>query len=191
MVIKMLKERIKSLSGNIKEEKIKQELDEIKTINIELDHKVTKLIAENEHLKQTYKQLKPKESRNNVPVSKSKINKSLSADKKEPSKSWGSTVSNIPSSSIVECRGYGDYKIGNVTISRVYLVEGLGHNLFSVGQFFDSDLEVAFRQHTCFIRNQEGVDLLIGSRGNNLYTLKSWWQQNIEYSRALLHRSIV
>nr|GEW98324.1 hypothetical protein [Tanacetum cinerariifolium] len=67
--------------------------------------------------------------------------------------------------------GYGDYKIGNVTISRVYFVEGLGHNLFSVGQFCDSDLEVIFRQHICFIRNLDGVDLLTGSRGNNLYTL--------------------
>nr|GFA33274.1 retrovirus-related Pol polyprotein from transposon TNT 1-94 [Tanacetum cinerariifolium] len=33
------------------------------------------------------------------------------------------------------------------------------------------DLEVAFRQHTCFIRNLDGVDLLTGSRGNNLNTL--------------------
>nr|GEY64208.1 hypothetical protein [Tanacetum cinerariifolium] len=57
MVIKKLKERIKSLSGIMKEDKIKQELEEIETINIELDHKVTKLIAENEHLKQTYKKL--------------------------------------------------------------------------------------------------------------------------------------
>nr|GEV95581.1 hypothetical protein [Tanacetum cinerariifolium] len=57
MVIKKLKERIKSLSGNIKEDKIKQELEKIETINIELDHRVTKLIAKNEHLKQTYKQL--------------------------------------------------------------------------------------------------------------------------------------
>nr|GEW60129.1 retrovirus-related Pol polyprotein from transposon TNT 1-94 [Tanacetum cinerariifolium] len=48
---------------------------------------------------------------------------------------------------------------------------GLRHNLFSVGQFCDSDLEVAFCQHTYFIRNLEGVDLLSGSRGNNLYTL--------------------
>nr|GEU52046.1 hypothetical protein [Tanacetum cinerariifolium] len=40
-----------------------------------------------------------------------------------------------------------------------------------LGTFFDSDLEVAFRQHTCFICNLEGVDLLTGSRGNNLYTL--------------------
>ncbi|GKD07945.1 retrovirus-related pol polyprotein from transposon TNT 1-94 [Tanacetum coccineum] len=67
--------------------------------------------------------------------------------------------------------GYGDYQIGNVTISRVYYVEGLGHNLFSVGKFCDSNLEVAFRQHSCFIRNLEGIDLLTGSRGNNLYTL--------------------
>nr|GEU38081.1 putative ribonuclease H-like domain-containing protein [Tanacetum cinerariifolium] len=57
MVIKKLKERIKSLSGNMKEDKIKRELEETETINIELDHRVTKLIAENEHLKQTYKQL--------------------------------------------------------------------------------------------------------------------------------------
>ncbi|GJW42626.1 putative ribonuclease H-like domain-containing protein [Tanacetum coccineum] len=67
--------------------------------------------------------------------------------------------------------GYGDYQIWSVTISRVYYVEGLGHNLFSVGKFCYSNLEVAFRQHTCFIRNLEGVDLLTGSRGNNLYTL--------------------
>ncbi|GKA58080.1 hypothetical protein Tco_0757268 [Tanacetum coccineum] len=39
---------------------------------------------------------------------------------------------------------YGDYQLGNVIISRVYYVEGLGHNLFSVGQFWDADLEVAF-----------------------------------------------
>nr|GEW16156.1 hypothetical protein [Tanacetum cinerariifolium] len=57
MVIMKLKERIKSLSGNLKEEKIKQELEEIETINIELDHRVTKLVIENKHSKQTYKQL--------------------------------------------------------------------------------------------------------------------------------------
>nr|GEW16880.1 hypothetical protein [Tanacetum cinerariifolium] len=72
---------------------------------------------------------------------------------------------------VAKIMGYGDYQIGNVIISRVYYVEGLGHNLFSVGQFCDSDLEVAFFQHTCFIRNLDGVDLLTGSRGNNLYTL--------------------
>nr|GEW72297.1 retrovirus-related Pol polyprotein from transposon TNT 1-94 [Tanacetum cinerariifolium] len=67
--------------------------------------------------------------------------------------------------------GYWDYQIGNVTILKVYYVEGLRHNLFFVGQFYNSNLKVAFRQHTCFIRNLEGVDLLTGSRGNNLYIL--------------------
>ncbi|GJZ04514.1 retrovirus-related pol polyprotein from transposon TNT 1-94 [Tanacetum coccineum] len=62
-------------------------------------------------------------------------------------------------------------EIGNITILRVYYVEGLGHNLFSVGQFCDSDLEVAFKKHTCFVRNLEGDDLLSRSREINLYTL--------------------
>ncbi|GJU92325.1 hypothetical protein Tco_1304748 [Tanacetum coccineum] len=56
-VIKKFKERIKVLSGTKNEDKIKQELEEIETINIELDHRVKKLIAKNKHLKQTYKQL--------------------------------------------------------------------------------------------------------------------------------------
>ncbi|GJU19776.1 hypothetical protein Tco_1153118 [Tanacetum coccineum] len=36
---------------------VKKDIDEIETINIELEHRVAKLIAENEHLKQNYKQL--------------------------------------------------------------------------------------------------------------------------------------
>ncbi|GKC30825.1 retrovirus-related pol polyprotein from transposon TNT 1-94 [Tanacetum coccineum] len=67
--------------------------------------------------------------------------------------------------------GYGDYVVGDSVISRVYYVEGLGHNLFSVGQFCDSDLEVAFRKHSCYVRDTDGVELLKGSRGSNLYTI--------------------
>nr|GFB35346.1 integrase, catalytic region, zinc finger, CCHC-type, peptidase aspartic, catalytic [Tanacetum cinerariifolium] len=105
-------------------------------------------------------------------------------NKLEPKNSWGSSSFNVPSllltcrnvtisqkflgtvkfgnDHVVNIMGYGDYQIRNVTISQVYYVEGLGHNLFSVGQFCDSYLEVAFRQHTCFIRNLKGVDLLTG-----------------------------
>nr|GEY39364.1 integrase, catalytic region, zinc finger, CCHC-type, peptidase aspartic, catalytic [Tanacetum cinerariifolium] len=351
-VILKLRENLQSLTGDVKERKVKREIEEIETLNIELDHRVTKLVAENEHLKQTYKQMydsvkpsplkeslsklkgkdvvnevvplhsidqellkidvaplalklcknrtvytdyirhtlkeaatlreivkrvnllssasgsksqgntkndriqrTPKKAKKNkledhlrtvrpilnkksvvdtkatssvqiplgnvcpltrlstttivpprepipiasntykpviilvysrkskatnkrVPVSNSTMNKSLVANKMKPNNSWGSSSSNVPSS-LIECRndhvakimGYGDYQIGNVTISWVYYVEGLGHNLFSVRQFCDSDLEVAFRQHTCFISNLDGVDLLTGSRGNNLYTL--------------------
>nr|GEV63382.1 hypothetical protein [Tanacetum cinerariifolium] len=67
--------------------------------------------------------------------------------------------------------GYEDVVIGSMTIKKVYYVEGLGHNLFSVGQFCDKGLEVAFRKSTCFVRNEDGVDLLTGDRSLNLYTI--------------------
>ncbi|GKC57724.1 retrovirus-related pol polyprotein from transposon TNT 1-94 [Tanacetum coccineum] len=67
--------------------------------------------------------------------------------------------------------GFGDLQWGNILITRVYFVEGLGHNLFSVRQFYDSYLEAAFRRNTCFFKNLEGVDLLKGNRTTNLYTI--------------------
>nr|GEZ73054.1 retrovirus-related Pol polyprotein from transposon TNT 1-94 [Tanacetum cinerariifolium] len=77
----------------------------------------------------------------------------------------------IRNDQIAKIKGYDDYQLGNVIISRVYYVEGLGHNLFSIGQFCDADLEVAFWEYTCFIRYLEGVDLLFGPRDINLYTI--------------------
>nr|GFB46697.1 integrase, catalytic region, zinc finger, CCHC-type, peptidase aspartic, catalytic [Tanacetum cinerariifolium] len=91
---------------------------------------------------------KTKVANKKVTVSNSTIPKSLVANKIEPNNSWGSSSSNVPSP-LIDC-----------SLSKS-----------SSGQFCDSDLEVAFRQHTCFIRNLDGVDLLTGSRGNNLYTL--------------------
>nr|GFA51463.1 hypothetical protein [Tanacetum cinerariifolium] len=67
--------------------------------------------------------------------------------------------------------GFGDLQWGNILITRVYFIEGLGHNLFSVGKFCDSDLDVAFRINACFIRNLEGIDLLKGDHSTNLYTI--------------------
>nr|GEW84303.1 retrovirus-related Pol polyprotein from transposon TNT 1-94 [Tanacetum cinerariifolium] len=67
--------------------------------------------------------------------------------------------------------GFGDLQCGNILITRVYLVERLGHNLFLVGQFCDLDLEVAFRRNACFVRNLEGVDLLKGDWSTNLYII--------------------
>nr|GEZ45470.1 retrovirus-related Pol polyprotein from transposon TNT 1-94 [Tanacetum cinerariifolium] len=67
--------------------------------------------------------------------------------------------------------GFGDLQWGNILITRVYFIKGLGHNLFSVGQFCDSDIEVAFRRNTCFVRNLEGVNLLKGNYTTNLYTI--------------------
>ncbi|GJR78072.1 retrovirus-related pol polyprotein from transposon TNT 1-94 [Tanacetum coccineum] len=137
---------------------------------------------------------KPKNVKNIGSIKKAKIVESKNANHSEPKQTWGSNLTDIPSSSslvmtgfpdctlvsglrifgndqITRIIGYGDYQLGNVVISRVYYVKGLKHNLFSVGQFCDADLEVAFRKNTCFIRNLEGVDLLSGSRDTNLYTI--------------------
>ncbi|GJS60942.1 retrovirus-related pol polyprotein from transposon TNT 1-94 [Tanacetum coccineum] len=97
-----------------------------------------------------------------------------------------STVSNTPLSSksfkflgtvkfgndqIAPILGYGDLVQGTITIKRVYYVEGLNHNLFSIGQYCDADLEVAFQNSICYIRDLKGNDLLTGSRGTNLYSI--------------------
>ncbi|GJQ95294.1 integrase, catalytic region, zinc finger, CCHC-type containing protein [Tanacetum coccineum] len=67
--------------------------------------------------------------------------------------------------------GYGDLVQGNITIKRVYYVKGLNHNLFSVRQFCDADLEVAFQKLTCIVRDLQGNDLLTSNCGSDLYTI--------------------
>ncbi|GJV76736.1 hypothetical protein Tco_1508320 [Tanacetum coccineum] len=42
---------------------------------------------------------------------------------------------------VAEILGFDDLQWGNILITRVYFVEGLGHNLFSVGKFCASDLK--------------------------------------------------
>ncbi|GJS32822.1 putative reverse transcriptase domain-containing protein [Tanacetum coccineum] len=63
-VIVKLKEQIKSLNGNVDDRTVKMDMDEIETLNIELEHRVTKLVAEmsirNILDKQTFDSIKPK-----------------------------------------------------------------------------------------------------------------------------------
>nr|GFA91666.1 integrase, catalytic region, zinc finger, CCHC-type, peptidase aspartic, catalytic [Tanacetum cinerariifolium] len=195
-VILKLKEKLNSLNGDVKDRHVKRDVEEIKTLNIELDHKVTKLAAENEHLKQTYKQpydsvkssrVRSKEQCDDLInkvnlksaevfdlnaslqekvlvdvaplVPKLRKNRTAHTDYIRHTQEEAATLREIVES---------ERLLSPLNTSLVY---ALGHNLFSVKQFCDSDLEVAFRQHTCFIRNLDGVDLLTGSRGNNLYTL--------------------
>ncbi|GKB37035.1 integrase, catalytic region, zinc finger, CCHC-type containing protein [Tanacetum coccineum] len=88
---------------------------------------------------------KPKATRSVGSSSKVKIVESKTSNSKESKQSWGSTIFDVPSSSLKDCRlfklfsgivrfgndhipkimGYGDYQIGNITISWVYYVEGL------------------------------------------------------------------
>ncbi|GJY70038.1 integrase, catalytic region, zinc finger, CCHC-type containing protein [Tanacetum coccineum] len=140
---------------------------------------------------------KPKNVRNLGSSKVAKIVESKNVNHSDPNQFWGSNAQKFTSYSfsyhdmfvqyysgilglrtirfgndqIARIMGYGDYQLGNFVISRVYYVKGLGHNLFLVRQFCDVDLEVAFRKNTCFIRNLEGVDLLLWSRDTNLCTI--------------------
>ncbi|GKA63162.1 retrovirus-related pol polyprotein from transposon TNT 1-94 [Tanacetum coccineum] len=142
-----LKEHIKTMRENDKEEKVKHEMDEIETINIELEHRLK--------CSTSTCRSQPTGNRSLLMNFVSKFLRTIRFENDQ----------------VAKITGYGDYQMRNVIISRVYYVEGLGHNLFSVGQFCDADLEVAFRKNTCFIQNLEGVDLLSGSRDTNLYTI--------------------
>nr|GEY20106.1 retrovirus-related Pol polyprotein from transposon TNT 1-94 [Tanacetum cinerariifolium] len=215
MIIMKLKERIKSLSGNVKEKKIKRELEEIETINIELGHRVTKLVAEIEHLKQTYKQLhdsikssriRSKEQCDDLIKQvniKSAKNSDLDASLQEKvlvitalketlSKLKGKVLVNEavtlhpidPELLKIDVAPLAP-KLSNNRIAHNDYLKHTQEETVTLREIVENKrllnplntsldyayLEVAFRQHTCFIRNLDGVDLLTGSRGNNLYTL--------------------
>ncbi|GJZ01816.1 hypothetical protein Tco_0519777 [Tanacetum coccineum] len=88
---------------------------------------------------------KPKASRSVGSISKVKIVESKTSNTKEPNQSWGSTISDVPSSSLIECRfrndhiakimGYGDYQMGNIlrqydaSFSNLSLVQSLKYQI--------------------------------------------------------------
>ncbi|KAJ9558844.1 hypothetical protein OSB04_013458 [Centaurea solstitialis] len=98
--------------------------------------------------------------------------------------------------------GYGDVIQDKIMIKKVSLVEGLGHNLFSIGQFCDKDLEVGFKKRRCVVKTESGKELLVGTRRRNLYKIdlrdvkakntlcllsKASNQQSILWHRRLSH----
>ncbi|GKC45523.1 hypothetical protein Tco_1063245 [Tanacetum coccineum] len=109
---------------------------------------------------------RPKQIKTAGSSKKAKIVESKIANNSEPNHSWGSNAIDVPSSSSLVNDSWA-----LSTISRVYYVEGLRHNLFSVRQFCDLDLEVAFWKNTCFIQNLDGVELFSSFKDSNLYTI--------------------
>ncbi|KAJ9566856.1 hypothetical protein OSB04_002822 [Centaurea solstitialis] len=98
--------------------------------------------------------------------------------------------------------GYGDVIQDKITIKKVSLVEGLGHHLFSIGQFCDKDLEVGFKKRRCVVKTESGKELQVGTRRRNLYKIdlrdvkakntlcllsKASNQQSILWHRRLSH----
>nr|GEU51349.1 uncharacterized mitochondrial protein AtMg00810-like [Tanacetum cinerariifolium] len=86
---------------------------------------------------------------------------------------------------------YGDLVQGAVTIKRVYYVEGSNHNLFSVDQFCDADLEVAFRKSTCYISDLEGNDLLTATSSQAWLWHRRLFHLNFDTINLLLKNDIV
>ncbi|GJW41947.1 hypothetical protein Tco_0070746 [Tanacetum coccineum] len=183
--INKLRNHIKSLRESDKKDIVKQDMDEIETINIELEHRVksstsasrsqpsgntknnrilrppssnmqnkvedhprsvkskftsTKVVHLKETTSKSVETQKPKikvYSRKPKPIkSVGSSSKSTITNITEPNQSCGSNASDVPSSSslvdfrfgndqIAKIMGYGDYQLGNVTISQVYYVEGL------------------------------------------------------------------
>nr|GFA68070.1 integrase, catalytic region, zinc finger, CCHC-type, peptidase aspartic, catalytic [Tanacetum cinerariifolium] len=127
--------------------------------NVELEFQVLNYAKENAHLKATYKNLFDSIS----------VSRNLKLFINFIWKFMGTV--RFGNDHVAAILRFGDLQWGNILITRVYFVEGLGHNLFSVGQFCDSNLEVAFRRNACFVKNLDGVDLLKGDRLTNLYTI--------------------
>ncbi|GJV21228.1 retrovirus-related pol polyprotein from transposon TNT 1-94 [Tanacetum coccineum] len=122
---------------------------------------------------------RPKQIKSIGSSKKAKIVESKIANNSEPNHLWGSNATDVPSSSslindrlsrlfsgISGPRMFKNdtdkepllaHELWNIIISRVYYVEDLGHNLFSVGQFCYADLEVAIQKNTCYIWNLEAV----------------------------------
>ncbi|GKB29049.1 retrovirus-related pol polyprotein from transposon TNT 1-94 [Tanacetum coccineum] len=117
----------------------------------------------------------------------------------------GSNLLNVPlsSNSLADCAthpihlrfgndqfapilGYGDVVQGNIMIKRVYYVKSLNHNLFSIGQFCDADLDVAFRKSTCFMRDLQGNDLLLAKRS----TFKTKTAQSLKGRLNFIHMDL-
>ncbi|GJW41122.1 hypothetical protein Tco_0066967 [Tanacetum coccineum] len=90
---------------------------------------------------------KPRKNKNTESVSKTKVvqivlwyldsgcSKHMTGDRSQLTNFVSKFLGTVKfgNDQVAKIMGFGDYQIGNVTISRVYYVEGLGHNLFSVG----------------------------------------------------------
>ncbi|GJX57673.1 integrase, catalytic region, zinc finger, CCHC-type containing protein, partial [Tanacetum coccineum] len=121
---------------------------------------------------------RPKQIKSIGSSKRAKIIESKIVNNSESTQLWESNATDVPSSSSLVNDRLSRSLVSELRMLQTYDKEPLSahelclrHNLFSVGQFCDADLEVAFRKNTCFIQNLEGVDLLSGFRDTNLYTI--------------------
>ncbi|GJY38072.1 integrase, catalytic region, zinc finger, CCHC-type containing protein [Tanacetum coccineum] len=68
-----------------------------------------------------------------------------------------------------KAQNFVEKSLGSVRSEMITLGAIMGYGDY--GQFVILNLEVAFRKHTCFVRDINGTDILKGSRSTNLYTI--------------------
>nr|GEV52790.1 hypothetical protein [Tanacetum cinerariifolium]GEV62138.1 hypothetical protein [Tanacetum cinerariifolium] len=183
-VIRKLKERIKSLCENMNKDKVKKDIEEIETINIELDHRVSKLIAENEHLKQTYKQLydsiKPTHVR-----SKEQCDALINQVNQKSVEIFDLNAILQEQCLIIAAIQDELRKLkGNALVDNVVTSHTIAPNMIKIdvepiapkllnNKTVHSDYLRHTQEQATILKEvvKQGDDLLTGSRGNNLYTL--------------------
>ncbi|GJZ34885.1 retrovirus-related pol polyprotein from transposon TNT 1-94 [Tanacetum coccineum] len=87
------------------------------------------------------------------------------ANKQEPNQNWGSNFPNSPSSSVFKCRNFVKKFIGTVRFRNDHFGAIMGYGDYVIG---DNESP---GKHTCYVRDTDGVELIKGSRGSNLYTI--------------------
>ncbi|GJS07381.1 integrase, catalytic region, zinc finger, CCHC-type containing protein [Tanacetum coccineum] len=143
-------------------------MENLESENVSLEFQVQSLIKERENVKTEYQKLFDliKTTRTQT---QGEINE-LIENVNQKTYAYADVVQIIPW--IVDS-GCSKHMTGDRSLLKNFVEKfmGLGNNLISVGQFCDGDLEVAFHSKTCYVRNLEGDDLLIGDHESNLHTV--------------------
>ncbi|GJS35930.1 retrovirus-related pol polyprotein from transposon TNT 1-94 [Tanacetum coccineum] len=192
--LKTLKEHIKSMQENDKEEKVKQDMDEIETINIELEH--SKNVLDNGTIITNATTIAPRMFKLDFDPLAPRLLKNRDAHidylkytQEQANVLWRIVEQAKAKQPLDNALDFACKHAKRIQELLVYVQDTCPNankpseklvvqivlwtmtQLVSVRQFCDSDLEVSFRKHTCFIRNLDGVNLLSGSRDTNLYTI--------------------
>ncbi|GJV69955.1 retrovirus-related pol polyprotein from transposon TNT 1-94 [Tanacetum coccineum] len=86
------------------------------------------------------------------------------ANQQEPNQNWGSNFPNSPSSAIFKCKNFIKKFIGTVRFWNDHFGAIMGYGYYMIG-------DSVISRHSCYVRDTDGVELIKGSRGSNLYTI--------------------
>ncbi|GKB11015.1 hypothetical protein Tco_0844938, partial [Tanacetum coccineum] len=181
--IKKLKAHIKRVNETSTSESVKKDFNEIETINIELEHRVTRLIAENKHLKQTYKQVYDSIKPSHVRAKEQ--NESLVNQvnqKKLKGKEIADNATQISNAAII---APGMYKLDPVILAPKVKKSILWNKLLFLGRVTATQLVLLVQSYNCLFRvNAAGTKLQLlkdynCSRIKTIEKIKIDWRSRI------------